>query len=43
MKELTHFVDGKHVRGISGRFGDGFEPLIGEVISRVEGRSACGR
>jgi hypothetical protein len=35
MKELTHFTDGKHVRGISGRFGDGFEPMTGEVISRA--------
>jgi malonate-semialdehyde dehydrogenase (acetylating)/methylmalonate-semialdehyde dehydrogenase len=35
MKELTHFIGGKHVRGTSGRFGDGFEPMTGEVISRV--------
>ena len=35
MKELTHFIGGKHVRGTSGRFGEGSEPMTGEVISRV--------
>ena len=35
MKELTHFIGGKHVNGTSGRLGDGFEPMTGEVISRV--------
>jgi malonate-semialdehyde dehydrogenase (acetylating) / methylmalonate-semialdehyde dehydrogenase len=35
MKELTHFIGGKHVTGTSGRFGDGFEPMTGVVISRV--------
>ena len=35
MKELTHFIGGKHVTGTSGRFCDGFEPMTGEVISRV--------
>ena len=35
MKELTHFIGGKHVTGTSGRFGDGFEPMTGEMISRV--------
>jgi len=35
MKELTHFVGGKHVSGASRQFGDGFEPMTGEVISRV--------
>ena len=35
MKELTHFIGGKHVRGTSGRFGDGFEPMTGDVLSRV--------
>jgi malonate-semialdehyde dehydrogenase (acetylating) / methylmalonate-semialdehyde dehydrogenase len=33
MKELTHFIGGKHVTGTSGRFGDGFEPMTG-VASR---------
>jgi malonate-semialdehyde dehydrogenase (acetylating) / methylmalonate-semialdehyde dehydrogenase len=27
MKELTHFVGGKHATGTSGRFCDGFEPM----------------
>jgi malonate-semialdehyde dehydrogenase (acetylating)/methylmalonate-semialdehyde dehydrogenase len=35
MTELTHFIGGKHVSGTSGRFCDGFEPMTGEVISRV--------
>jgi hypothetical protein len=35
MKELTHFIGGKPVNGKSGRFGDGFEPMAGEVISHV--------
>jgi len=35
MKELTHFIGGKHVRSTSGRFGEGYEPMTGEVISRV--------
>jgi acyl-CoA reductase-like NAD-dependent aldehyde dehydrogenase len=35
VKELTHFIGGKHVRGTSGRFGDGFEPMTGDVLSRV--------
>jgi hypothetical protein len=35
MKELTHFIGGKHANDTSGRFCDGFEPMTGEVISRV--------
>ena len=35
MNELTHFIGGKHVRGASGRFADGFEPMTGQAISRV--------
>jgi malonate-semialdehyde dehydrogenase (acetylating)/methylmalonate-semialdehyde dehydrogenase len=35
MKELTHFIGGKHANGTSVRFCDGFEPMTGEVISRV--------
>jgi malonate-semialdehyde dehydrogenase (acetylating) / methylmalonate-semialdehyde dehydrogenase len=35
MKELTHFVGGRHVSGTSGRFCDGFEPMTGEVISQI--------
>ena len=33
--ELTHFIGGKHVKGTSGRFSDGFQPMTGDVISRV--------
>ena len=33
--ELTHFIGGKHVKGTSGRFADGFQPMTGEVISRI--------
>jgi len=35
MKELTHFIGGKHVQGTSGAFGDVFNPNTGEVQSRV--------
>ena len=35
MKELTHFIAGRHVKGTSGRFGDVFDPSIGEVQARV--------
>ena len=35
MNELTHFIGGRRVNGMSGRFADGFEPMTGEVISRI--------
>jgi malonate-semialdehyde dehydrogenase (acetylating)/methylmalonate-semialdehyde dehydrogenase len=35
MRELTHFIGGKHVKGTSGRFGEGWEPMTGEQISTV--------
>ncbi len=35
MRELTHFIGGKHVKGTSGRFADAYQPMTGEVISRV--------
>ncbi|VAV93771.1 Methylmalonate-semialdehyde dehydrogenase, partial [hydrothermal vent metagenome] len=31
MQELTHFINGKHVKGTSGRFSDVFNPATGEV------------
>ena len=34
-KELTHFIGGKHVKGTSGRFTDAYQPMTGDVISRV--------
>jgi malonate-semialdehyde dehydrogenase (acetylating)/methylmalonate-semialdehyde dehydrogenase len=33
--DLTHFIGGKHVAGTSGRFGDVYTPMTGEVTSRV--------
>ncbi len=35
MQELTHFIGGKHVKGTSGRFGDVYTPMTGEVAARV--------
>ncbi|KPM55443.1 methylmalonate-semialdehyde dehydrogenase [Frankia sp. R43] len=34
-RELTHYIDGKAVAGISGRFGDVFDPNTGQVAARV--------
>jgi malonate-semialdehyde dehydrogenase (acetylating)/methylmalonate-semialdehyde dehydrogenase len=35
LRELTHFIGGRHVNGRSGRFAEGFEPMTGEIVSRV--------
>ncbi|KAJ54488.1 methylmalonate-semialdehyde dehydrogenase [Actibacterium mucosum KCTC 23349] len=35
MQELTHYVDGELVAGVSGRFADVFNPATGEVQARV--------
>ncbi len=35
VRELAHFVGGKHVRGESGRFGDVFNPTTGALAARV--------
>jgi malonate-semialdehyde dehydrogenase (acetylating)/methylmalonate-semialdehyde dehydrogenase len=35
MREIGHFVDGKAVKGQSGRHGDVFDPNTGEVQARV--------
>ncbi len=35
MQELTHFINGAHVNGTSGRFTDVFNPATGEVQARV--------
>ena len=35
MRDLTHFIGGKHVKGSSGRFTEGWQPMTGEVISKV--------
>src|SRR5712691_5453576 len=35
MREIGHFVGGKEVKGTSGRYGDVFNPNIGEVQTKV--------
>ncbi|MBN9889007.1 CoA-acylating methylmalonate-semialdehyde dehydrogenase [Salipiger abyssi] len=35
MKELTHFINGQHVKGTSGRFTEVFNPATGEAIAKV--------
>ncbi|MBU0778918.1 MAG: aldehyde dehydrogenase family protein, partial [Alphaproteobacteria bacterium] len=35
MQDLTHYMNGAHVAGTSGRFADVFNPATGEVQARV--------
>ena len=35
MRELSHWIDGQHVAGTSGRFADVFNPATGEVQARA--------
>ncbi len=35
MTELSHWINGKHVKGTSGRFQDVYNPATGEVIGQV--------
>jgi len=35
MQELTHYINGEHVKGTSGRFADVYNPATGEVIAKV--------
>jgi len=35
MRDLSHFIAGKHAAGASGRFGDVFNPATGEVQAKV--------
>ncbi|WP_334165013.1 aldehyde dehydrogenase family protein, partial [Phenylobacterium sp.] len=35
MRDITHFIDGAPVASTSGRFGDVFNPNIGEMQARV--------
>jgi malonate-semialdehyde dehydrogenase (acetylating) / methylmalonate-semialdehyde dehydrogenase len=35
MREIGHFISGKHVAGTSGKFGDIFNPAVGELSARV--------
>lgn len=39
-RELHHYMDGKLVKGKSGRFGDVYNPATGEVSKRVPLASA---
>jgi malonate-semialdehyde dehydrogenase (acetylating)/methylmalonate-semialdehyde dehydrogenase len=41
MREIGHFIGGKHVKGASGRTGDVFQPMTGEVIAKVALASAA--
>jgi malonate-semialdehyde dehydrogenase (acetylating)/methylmalonate-semialdehyde dehydrogenase len=36
MKQFDHFINGQHVKGTSGRFGDVFNPSTGEVQGKVQ-------
>ena len=35
MEELSHYINGQHVKGTSGRFTDVFNPATGEVQAKV--------
>ena len=35
VQELTHWINGQHVKGSSGRFGDVYNPATGEMVSQV--------
>ncbi len=41
MQELSHYIDGKHAKGGSGRFADVMNPATGEVQARVPLASAA--
>jgi malonate-semialdehyde dehydrogenase (acetylating)/methylmalonate-semialdehyde dehydrogenase len=41
MRELTHFVAGRHLKGTSGRFGNVFNPATGEIQAKVPFASAA--
>ncbi len=34
MQELTHYINGEHVKGTSGRFADVYNPATGEVQAK---------
>jgi malonate-semialdehyde dehydrogenase (acetylating) / methylmalonate-semialdehyde dehydrogenase len=40
MQELTHYINGEHVKGTSGRFADVYNPATGEVQAKVPLASA---
>ena len=35
MREIGHFVGGKQIKGASGRTGDVFQPMTGDIIAKV--------
>src|SRR3981189_2488734 len=35
MRQIGHFIGGKHIAGTSGNFGDVFDPASGEVTGKV--------
>ncbi len=41
VRELTHFINGRHVKGTSGRFGDVYNPTTGEVQAKTPFASAA--
>ena len=41
LNELTHFIDGKPIKGTSGRFSEVFTPMTGEVSAHVPLASAA--
>ncbi len=41
VRELTHFIAGRHVKGASGRFGDVYNPATGEVQAKTPLASAA--
>jgi malonate-semialdehyde dehydrogenase (acetylating)/methylmalonate-semialdehyde dehydrogenase len=41
MREIGHFIGGKHVKGASGRTSEVFQPMTGEVIGKVALASAA--
>jgi len=41
MRDIGHFIGGKHVKGTSGRTSDVFQPMTGEVIGKVALASAA--
>ncbi len=38
MQELTHYINGEHVKGTSGRFADVMNPATGEVQAKMPAR-----
>ncbi|MDJ1159586.1 aldehyde dehydrogenase family protein, partial [Chelatococcus sp. SYSU_G07232] len=41
MRTIGHFIGGREVPGSSGRYGDVFEPMTGEVAAKVALASAA--